>query len=185
MAGRIHRTVRRIGRSVRRRVRSTRHELRERARQRALRVSARAERAFVRTVLDGLPGTPVDHGPRVSIVILNRDGRDHLERCLRAVGLTAYRDVEVIVVDNGSRDGSPDLAESFELPFPIRVIRNATNRTFSDANAQAADVATGELLCFLNNDVDPITSDWLGYMVETMLSSDAVAVGARLIYPRH
>lgn len=139
----------------------------------------------MREVLEALPGTAVDHGPLVSIVILNRNGREHLERCLGAVASTTYRDVEIIVVDNGSTDGSPELAESFELPFPIRIIRNDRNRSFSDANAQGVEVAAGTLICFLNNDVDPITDDWLGYMVETMLDREAVAVGARLIYPRH
>ena len=118
-------------------------------------------------------------------MILNRDGREHLARCLGAIATTRYRDVEVIVVDNGSTDGSPDFAESFELPFPLRVIRNATNRTFSEANGQGVAIAAGQLVCFLNNDVDPITDDWLGYLVETMTSRGAVAVGARLIYPRH
>jgi GT2 family glycosyltransferase len=131
------------------------------------------------------PPAAVDHGPLVSIVILNRDGRDHLERCLRALATTAYRDAEVILVDNGSTDGSAELAEAFELPFPLRVLRNAENRSFSDANDQAAAVAAGGLLLFLNNDVEPITDGWLGYMVETMTGSGAAAVGARLIYPAH
>ena len=77
----------------------------------------------------------------------------------------------------------PTLAEGFDLPFPLRVIRNEENRSFSDANDQAAAVAAGELLCFLNNDVEPITEDWLGYMVETLTTSDAAAVGARLDLP--
>jgi len=126
-----------------------------------------------------------EQGPLVSIVVLNRDGRDHLERCLAAVAATAYRDVEVVVVDNGSTDGSPDLAEQFDMPFPIRVVRNDENRSFSEANGQGVAVTAGDLICFLNNDVDPITEHWLGYLVETMTATGAAAVGARLIYPRH
>jgi len=77
------------------------------------------------------------------------------------------------------------MATALELPFPMRVVRNLENRSFSAANGQGVAVATGELVCFLNNDVDPITPHWLGYMVETMMARQAVAVGARLIYPRH
>lgn len=142
-----------------------------------------AERELAAAIRRDLAPATVERGPLVSIVILNRNGRVHLERCLAAVATTAYRDVEIIVVDNGSTDGSAGFVEGLELPFPVRVIRNGENRTFSDANDQAASVASGELLCFLNNDVEPITEGWLGYMVETLTTSGAVAVGARLIYP--
>src|SRR6478609_582717 len=177
--------VRRIGGSGRRRVRSVRRRINEYAYQRSLRATPRAEQALVDALVAELPGTALDHGPLVSIVILNRNGRDHLQRCLTAIASTAYRDVEIILVDNGSTDASPEFAEGFASPFPIRVIRNQTNRSFSEANGQAVAIARGELICFLNNDVDPITDEWLGYMVETLTTSHAAAVGARLIYPRH
>ena len=143
------------------------------------------ERALVERVRAELDPATVTSGPLVSIVILNRDGYAHLDRCLRALATTVYRDIEVIVIDNGSTDGSPDLVERLHLPFPSRVIRNRENRPYGDANAQGVALARGELICLLNNDVEPITEDWLGYMVETITSGGADAVGARLIYPSH
>ncbi|MBA3235333.1 MAG: glycosyltransferase, partial [Chloroflexi bacterium] len=118
-------------------------------------------------------------------MILNRDGRAHLERCLTAIAQTAYQDVEIIVVDNASTDGSAEMAERVQTRFPMKIIRNEENRSFSEANGQGVAAGSGELICFLNNDVDPITEQWLGYMVETLTSEAAAAVGARLIYPRH
>jgi GT2 family glycosyltransferase len=186
---RITAVVRKVVSTPRRAIRSLRRRGRrlidERARGRRARATPEAETALATAITASLPGTRVVGGPLVSIIILNRDGREHLERCLTAIASTAYRDVEVIVVDNGSTDGSAELAESFVLPFPIRVIRNQTNHSFSEANGQGVTEATGDLVCFLNNDVDPITDDWLGYMVETIEAEQAVAVGARLIYPRH
>ena len=174
-------STRRIPRLPRRAVRS----IRRRLGQRRLRASPAAEQALIAALsTDPSLSTP-ERGPLVSIVILNRNGREHLERCLTAVAATAYRDIEIIVVDNGSTDGSAELAMGLDLPFPLRVVRNRDNRSFSDANGQGAALARGELICFLNNDVDPITPQWLGDMVETMMSRQAVAVGARLIYPRH
>jgi O-antigen biosynthesis protein len=168
----------RVARSLRRRIRGV-------VTRRGLRASPAAEQAMVAALRrEGAPAA-VDDGPLVSIVILNRDGREHLERCLNAVATTAYRNVEIVVVDNGSTDGSPELAESLVTTFPVKVVRNAENRSFSEANGQGVAVAAGELICFLNNDVDPVTDQWLGYLVETLTKTGAAAVGARLIYPRH
>src|SRR4029079_14396734 len=136
--------VGRIGGSGRRRVRSVRRRLNEYAYQRSLRATPRAEQALVDALVAELPGTALDHGPLVSIVILNRNGRDHLQRCLTALSSTAYRDIETIMVENGSTDGSAEFAEGFASPFPIRIIRNHTNRSFSEANGQAVSIARGE-----------------------------------------
>jgi GT2 family glycosyltransferase/glycosyltransferase involved in cell wall biosynthesis len=159
--------------------------VRRRFRQRRLRASPEAERALIAALSTDPGPSTLERGPLVSIVILNRNGREHLERCLGGVATTAYRDIEIIVVDNGSTDGSAELAMGLDLPFPVRVVRNHDNRSFSAANGQGVALASGPLICFLNNDVDPITPHWLGYMVETMLARHAVAVGARLIYPMH
>jgi GT2 family glycosyltransferase len=128
-------------------------------------------------------GVPTS-GPLVSIVMLNRDGASHLRRCLPAIASTAYRDIELIVVDNGSTDDSVAVVDSAGLPFPVRVIRNDHNASFSDGNNQALVDCAGDLVLFLNNDIEPIRPDWLGRMVQSILEPDVVAVGARLIYPR-
>ena len=178
-------TVRALAGRPRRAIRRVRRRVDERIRQRGLRASPAAEAALVAALRANLSPATVRGGRLISIVILNRDGRQHLERCLRALAATTYRDIEVIVVDNGSTDGSAEVAERFDGWFPLRVVRNAVNRSFAEANDQGVSAAEGELICFLNNDADPITGEWLGYLAETLDRNDAVAVGARLIYPVH
>jgi N-acetylglucosaminyl-diphospho-decaprenol L-rhamnosyltransferase len=87
----------------------------------------------------------------VSVCLVNWNCRDYLYACLRSL-LQERQGValEVIVVDNGSRDGAPDMVEK-EFP-DVTLIRNAVNRGFSAANNQAARLATGRYLFFLNND---------------------------------
>jgi GT2 family glycosyltransferase len=124
---------------------------------------------------------PADQ-PLVSIVVLNRDGAPHLRRLLEGLlERTDYPHLELILVDNGSSDDSLDFIHSIEAPFPISVIANPSNESFSDACNQGAEVAAGELLLFLNNDVEPFEPGWLRELVECLRTTRAGAVGATLI----
>jgi len=140
------------------------------------------QKRFVRKALGS--HVPSTDGPLVSIVMLNRDGEEHLRRCLPALAATAYRSIELVVVDNASTDESLGVLETFRPGFPVRIIRNSENTTFSAGNDQGAAEARGDLLLFLNNDIEPLDPHWLGLMVETATAAGSAAVGARLIYPR-
>jgi GT2 family glycosyltransferase len=130
------------------------------------------------------PVPQLDRCPRVSIVVLNRDGEEHLRVLLAGlVEHTDYPELELIVVDNGSGDGSLDFLRTVEAPFPISILANPHNESFSDANNQGAAQAAGELLLFLNNDIEPFESGWLRELVACHRESGAGAVGARLLYP--
>ena len=150
-----------------------------------LRATAGAQRALVERIRAGTPSSaPVD-GPLVSVIILTRDGLHHLRTVMPALDRLAYRNFEVIVVDNGSSDGTPAYLRGLRPRFDLRVIRNEENRSFSAANGQGEEIARGDFLLLLNNDIEPIGPDFLGYLVETMLAAPDVAlVGSRLIYPR-
>jgi GT2 family glycosyltransferase len=91
-------------------------------------------------------------GPLVSVLIVNWNTRALVLQCLDALadrmGLVHS---EVIVVDNGSVDGSGDaLADRSD----IRLIRNASNVGFAAAVNQAYRASSGELVLLLNSDVD-------------------------------
>jgi GT2 family glycosyltransferase/spore maturation protein CgeB len=141
------------------------------------------ERALAEALRAAAPGSPRTDGPQVSIIVLNRDGAHHLRRLLPAIERSTYRSFELIVVDNGSTDGSIDLLTSSQAPA-VNLIRNAENEAFGEANNRAVAAATGELMLFLNNDVEPLGPGWLGRLVTTLEERSAGAVGARLVYPR-
>jgi O-antigen biosynthesis protein len=172
------RMARRAASAPRRAVRAVRRGL-----ARTPSASRSEEESLVQRIRSGEP-PKLAATPLVSIVILHRNGRAMLERCLRGLARTTYPSFEVILVDNGSSDGSADMAERLGLALPLTVIRNEGNPTYSEANGQGIARAKGDFVCLLNNDVDPITEHWLGYLVETALGTGAAAVGARLIYPR-
>ena len=144
--------------------------------------AASPQHVLAQDLAEGCTGAATS-GPLVSIVILNRDGEHHLRRCFDGLAPTAYEPFEVIVVDNGSTDGSRAFLEEQAATLPVRVLANDDNRSFSQANNQGAQAAGGSLLLFLNNDVEPIGPDWLGRLVRTLNDEEAAAVGARLVYP--
>lgn len=103
--------------------------------------------------------------PRVSAVILNRDGACELAALFASLDLhNRYPDLELILVDHGSQDDSLEVARHWAKKLPIRIIRCRDNHSFSTSCNRAAEIATGEVLCLLNNDI-VFVSDALGHMV--------------------
>lgn len=121
--------------------------------------------------------------PRVTVIVPTRNRVDLLRTCIEGLARTDYPDFEVIVVDNGSDD--PATLEYLAQLDPARhrVLRDDGPFNFSRLNNQAARLATGEMLCLLNNDIEMLGSDWLGIMVRQALRAEVGAVGARLLYP--
>jgi GT2 family glycosyltransferase len=99
-----------------------------------------------------------DSEPEVSVVIVTWNGRQYLDTCLRAVEAQQGVSAEVILVDNGSTDGT---AEFVRARFPrVRMIGLAENRGFASGNNVGARQARGEYVAFLNNDTIA-DSSWL------------------------
>ena len=89
--------------------------------------------------------------PDISVAVVNWNRRDYLRACLTSLAGQRDANFEVIVVDNGSSDGSAEMARS---EFGVRVIANAANRGFCAANNQAFAAARGEFIALLNNDAE-------------------------------
>ena len=117
--------------------------------------------------------------PTISVVIVNWNGREWLEKSLPAVAAQSYRDFEVIVVDNGSQDGSADwLGESWP---DVRLLALSTNTGFSRANNLGIGIAEGEWIATLNNDTlaDP---DWLQNLIQVGEEADVGMAASLIVY---
>lgn len=98
--------------------------------------------------------------PFVSIVIVNYNGEKHLKKCIPAIEKINYPKsrYEVILVDNGSSDGSVTYVRR---NFPhVKILELGKNYGFDEGNNKGAAVAHGEYIVFLNNDV-VVTAKWL------------------------
>jgi len=119
---------------------------------------------------------PVQRPPstaRASIIICTRNP-ERLARCLKALRPTLNSRHEIIVV-----------AHEVSLP-PIAGVQITPYRGafhFGLMNAQGVQESTGDVLCFLNDDVFPSTSDWLERMLAQAVRPDVGIVGALLLYP--
>lgn len=142
------------------------------------------------------PGAPLrlcmavvsaDH-PMISIVVPSTCRSLQILRCLLEVlRVTSVRRFELILVI--SQPGPLDRRQMAFLRAAERdsrvrrVLHTSTTFNFAEAcNVGVAD-AKGDLICLLNDDVSPLTSDWLGIMVQHLADPLVGVVGAKLLYP--
>jgi GT2 family glycosyltransferase len=129
---------------------------------------------------------PLARPSSVSIVIPNFNGLPLLRGCLRSLSETMAPgwDVEVIVVDDASTDGSADRVAELVGRHPFaRLLRNDSNSGFLASASRGAGEAKGEFLVFLNNDTVALPR-WLESLIRPFRAHpDAGVVGGRLLYP--
>jgi len=117
----------------------------------------------------------------LSVIIVNYNTAELLERCLTSLASQSDIIYEVIVVDNASQDNSQDMVRT---RFPrIRLIANKRNLGFSRANNEALKSCTGQYVYFLNPDTE-VRPGALRAMTEFMEShKDIGLAGTRIINP--
>jgi GT2 family glycosyltransferase len=117
---------------------------------------------------------PVTDLPRVSLCVLNWNGRKHLSTCLDSLlGLDYPVDrLELVVCDNGSDDGSVELVRG---SYPrLTLIELDRNHGFAEGNNRAAAAANGEWIGFLNNDM-VVDASWLRNLVAPLEDNPEIA----------
>jgi len=141
-------------------------------------------RARPAPILLGMPEDGHAPLPRVSVIVPTRNGLALLRTCLEGLARTIYPGpLEVIVIDNGS--DQPDTQEFLAKIDPTfaRVICHPGPFNFAAMNNRAVAETTGDLICFLNNDIEIRQPEWLAILARHALRDDVGAVGARLLYP--
>ena len=125
--------------------------------------------------------------PKVSLVILTRDKVKLLRQCVDTLlAKTSYKNYEVIVVDNGSvEEETFSYFEQIKKNPDVKVIRDERTFNFSALNNVGVQHCRGEILGFLNNDLEFVKQNWLEKMVAQVVRKDVGAVGARLLFPNN
>lgn len=106
--------------------------------------------------IGGFAKKKVENRMDLSILVVNYNRRVYLKKCLETIyAKTKGICFEIIVVDNGSADGSVEVIEGFQRRFGnLKFIRNEKNEYFAKPNNQAYAISTGDFIVTLNNDVE-------------------------------
>lgn len=114
----------------------------------------------------------------VSIIIVNYNGKQHLENCLSSIRQINYKKYETILVDNNSSDGSVEMVNK-KFPW-VKIIQLDHNFGFSEANNIGAKKSKGEFLLFLNNDTK-VTPHFLNELVTVAQKDEKIAICQSLL----
>ena len=117
---------------------------------------------------------------RISVVVLNFNGKQYLHDCLSSLALQTCMDFEVIVVDNGSSDGS---VEYLRGNFPwVKVVRNEENLGFAEGTNSGIREAKGDLILTLNNDTKA-DKDFIKRLIEPMSETKVGMCASKMLFP--
>jgi len=123
--------------------------------------------------------------PLVSVIVPTRDKMPLLQKCLTSIReKTHYAPIEIVIVDNGSTGPETHtLLRDLAQDVNIRILTDPEEFNFSRLINRGAEVARGEILALVNNDIETEESEWLREMVSHAVRPEVGAVGARLWYP--
>jgi len=131
-------------------------------------------KAFGRSKALAISTLPAETLPLVSVLVVNYNGKEYLEKCLHSILSCEYQNIEIIVVDNGSKDGSDSVLNNFERENShFHTIFLDKNYGPAYARNRGVELAKGKYIAFLDNDTEP-TRDWLIESVKVMESNSKI-----------
>jgi len=124
------------------------------------------------------PYYPQPDCPRISVVVASHNGAKTLKGCLESLEKLNHPDYEVLLVDDGSTDATPQIMESFEW---VRYLPQR-HQGLSVARNTGIAAATGELVAFLDADCRA-DRDWLYYLAGDLLAGSEAGMGGPNLLP--
>jgi GT2 family glycosyltransferase len=119
--------------------------------------------------------------PLVTVVIPAWNNSGTISDCLRSLLSSTYRNIDVIVVDNGSTDRTSEVVRE---GFPnVKVIRNSSNLGFSGALNSARGESKGDYILWLSSDAN-VSPRWIEVMVENLQKDSGLGMASSLVVYR-
>jgi GT2 family glycosyltransferase len=123
--------------------------------------------------------------PLVSIIIPTRNGKQLVQQCIESLyRFTHYNNFEVLLVDNASDEfESIEYFKQLDLDNKVKLLHYNATFNYSAINNFAVQYAKGDVLLFMNNDIELLHEKWLDEMVMQVIREEIGCVGAKLYYP--
>ena len=126
-------------------------------------------------------GIILDSLPKVSIIIVNYNGRIFLDRCLSSMKELKYPPnlFEILLIDNSSNDGSTEFVKT---NFPrVKIVSLDKNYGFGGGSNRGVKYSNGEYIAFLNNDTE-VTDDWLMQLVKASVNHSVPLCASKTLF---
>lgn len=117
----------------------------------------------------------------VSVIIPVYNTEQYLRRCVDSIRAQTYRNLEIILIDDGSPDNCPELCDSFAALDDRIVVVHQENSGQSAARNKGLDIMRGDWLCFVDSD-DFILPVFVETLLQTALKNDCQLAQCRLFY---
>ena len=109
--------------------------------------------------------------PLVSIIIPVYNSEKYLEDCLNSVVAQSYKNIEIILIDDGSIDSSGDICDNFALSDKRIKVAHNTNHGVSYSRNMGIDMATGEKCLFVDSD-DTVSTEYVSQFISLVCEQD-------------
>jgi glycosyltransferase involved in cell wall biosynthesis len=116
--------------------------------------------------------------PRISVIVCTYNGERTIRDCLEGLSKLEYSNFEVIVINDGSTDGTEDIVREYGFQ-----LISTENRGLSNARNRGLEEATGEIVAYTDDDARP-DPHWLTFLASTFKTTKHVAVGGPNIAPQ-
>ncbi len=132
----------------------------------------------VQQAYEQAPRFPLRRSPKVSVVVATYNGARTLKACLDSLTRLNYPDYEVIVIDDGSTDATPEIAQRYK---GFHYLRQA-NHGLSVARNSGIAASIGEIIAFTDSDCRA-DEDWLSYLVSDLIEHGFHGIGGHNFLP--
>jgi len=108
----------------------------------------------------------------ISVIVPVYNTEKYLERCVKSLIQQTYRNIEIILVNDGSMDKSFEICKKLQEKYKNIILINKKNGGLSSARNAGIEVANGEYIAFLDSD-DWVTQDCYEYMLNLAVTNNA------------